>query len=84
MKHIIKNISGILLAAVLFTSCDKETGPLTDVKPPVSVTVSNAMAYRPEPTVSTTLASSDSIITITLSKHIFLCISLFFSKPIPK
>ena len=67
MKHIIKNISGVLLAAVLFTSCDKETGPLTDIIPGVPVTVSNAMAYRPDPTVSTTLATSDSIITITLS-----------------
>jgi PBP1b-binding outer membrane lipoprotein LpoB len=52
MKHIIKNISVVLLAAVLFSSCSKETGPLTDVKPTVSVTVSNAMAYRPDPTVS--------------------------------
>ncbi len=67
MKHIIKNISGVLLAAVLFTSCDKETGPLTDVRPPVSVTVSNAIAYRPEPTVSTTLATTDSIISIVLT-----------------
>ena len=67
MKHIIKNISGVLLAAVLFTGCNKENGPLTDIRPAISVTVSNAIAYRPEPTVSTTLAASDSIITITLS-----------------
>ena len=40
------------MAAVLFTACKKEEGPLTDVLPPVGVTVSNAMAYRPEPTVS--------------------------------
>ncbi|MEP7165921.1 MAG: hypothetical protein ABI741_14560 [Ferruginibacter sp.] len=67
MKHIIKNISGVLLAAILLTSCDKETGPLTDVLPPVPVLVNNAIAYRPEPTVSTTLAATDSIITIVLS-----------------
>ncbi len=41
-----------MVAAVLFTSCKKETGPLTDIIPAVPVTVSNAMAYRPEPTVS--------------------------------
>lgn len=52
MNQIIKNISGVLVAAVLFSSCSKETGPLTDVLPPVPVTVSNAIAYRPEPTVS--------------------------------
>ncbi len=67
MKHIIKNITGVLLAAVLFTGCNKEEGPLTDIKPTVPVTVSNAIAYRPEPTVKTTLATTDSIILITLS-----------------
>ena len=67
MKHIIKSISGVLLATVLFTSCDKVDGPLTDLKPAVPVTVSNAIAFRPEPTVSTTLATTDSIITITLA-----------------
>lgn len=67
MKHIVKNISGVLLAVVLFTSCDKETGPLTDIRPAVPVTVNNAIAYRPEPTVSTTLAATDSIINIVLS-----------------
>ena len=67
MKHIKKNISAVLLAIVLFTSCSKETGPLTDVKPEIPVTVSNAIAYRPDPTISTTLAATDSIITIVLS-----------------
>jgi hypothetical protein len=67
MKSIIKNISGVLLAAVLFTSCSKERGPLSDFKPGVPVIISNAMAFRPEPTVSTTLAATDSIITIVLS-----------------
>jgi len=52
MNQIIKNISVVLTAAVLFSGCTKETGPLTDVRPGVAVTVSNAIAYRPEPTVS--------------------------------
>lgn len=52
MKHIIKNITVVLLAVVLFSSCSKETGPLTDLIPGVAITVPNAIAYRPEPTVS--------------------------------
>jgi hypothetical protein len=33
-------------------SCTKEEGPLSDVKPTTAVLVSNAIAFRPEPTVS--------------------------------
>jgi hypothetical protein len=51
MNYIIKRISGLLLAAVLFSGCEKEDGPLSDLKPTVSVTVNNAIAFRPEPTV---------------------------------
>lgn len=52
MNHVIKRISGLMLGVVLLSSCEKEDGPLSDLKPAVSVTVSNATAYRPEPTVS--------------------------------
>ncbi len=54
------------LAAVLF-SCKKEEGPLTDKRPDVSVTVTNAFDFRPDPTVTTTLAASDSIIKIVMT-----------------
>ncbi len=70
MINNIKKIAGFILVATLFFSCKKETGPLTDLKPTVSVTVSNAIAWRPEPTVSTplpTAAAPSSTITITLS-----------------
>lgn len=66
----LKQIFGLLIAAVLFSSCEKEDGPLSDLKPAVSVTVSNAIAYRPEPTVSTPLPTAGapvSTITITLA-----------------
>lgn len=56
-----------MFAVVLFSGCSKEDGPLSDLKPGVSVTVNNAIAYRPDPTVSTTLATTDSIITIILA-----------------
>lgn len=41
-----------MLVAVLFSACKKEDGPLSDLKPAVSVKVSNAIDYRPEPTVA--------------------------------
>lgn len=69
MKKLIISKSFIIIAylfMVALVSCKKEDGPLSDIRPAIPVTVSNAIAYRPEPTVSTTLASTDSIITIML------------------
>lgn len=60
MNHIIKRISGLMLAAVLFTACEKEDGPLSDLKPAVSVTISNATDFRPDPTVT---ASKSAIVS---------------------
>ncbi|MBS1509743.1 MAG: hypothetical protein JST86_02785 [Bacteroidetes bacterium] len=66
----IKKLSGLVIATALLASCTKERGPLTSVKPAVSVTVSNAIAWRPDPTVSTPLPTSSALvstITITLA-----------------
>ena len=57
----IKKIAGIILLTAVFTSCKKEIGPLSDIKPAIAVTVTNAEAYRPEPTVTTSLSGSGSI-----------------------
>lgn len=72
MNTIIKNISAAVLAISLFTACEKERGPLTDIKPDIPVLVSNAVDYRPEPTVTVSKAAVVSPgvlgpITITLS-----------------
>lgn len=67
MKNIKNKLVYILLAGVLLAGCEKEDGPLSDLKPAVPVTITNAVAFRPEPTVSTTLATTDSIISIVLS-----------------
>ena len=64
--NIIKKITSLALLGVLFVSCKKEVGPLSDVKPAIPVTVTNAIAFRPEPTVATSLAAGG-IIQITLS-----------------
>lgn len=56
-----------LIVSLSFVSCTKEVGPTSDLKPAIAVTVVNAFAYRPEPTVTTTLATTDSIIRIVLS-----------------
>lgn len=54
----------ILFSFVL--SCTKEVGPLTDNRPVTPVTVANAIAYRPEPTVGVSRAGAGTIL-ITLS-----------------
>lgn len=61
MINSIKKISGFLLLTALFIGCKKETGPLTDRRPTVAVTVSNATDYRPEPTVTTALSGTGAI-----------------------
>lgn len=64
--NIIKKLTGLVLASTLFMSCEDEVGPLSDIRPAVPVTVTNAMAYRPEPTVSTSIAGGG-VIQIVLS-----------------
>ena len=55
-------LSYILAIMISLAGCTKQTvGPLTDLRPAVSVTVSNAVDYRPEPTVSTSKASGGAI-----------------------
>jgi hypothetical protein len=56
-----KKIFFILLVPILILSCTKQVGPLDDVRPKVPVTVQNAMDYRPEPTVSTSVSGGGSI-----------------------
>ena len=59
MNTIIKKLSIFILLAAALGACKKEgyfgkdytTDPLPDVRPAVSVTVPNAIDYRPEPTV---------------------------------
>ena len=61
MINSIKKIQGFLLLSVLFIGCTKERGPLTDVKPAVPVTITNATEYRPEPTVTVALSGTGAI-----------------------
>ncbi len=51
MKNSINKLFAALVISCSLLSCSKEEGPLSDLKPAVSVRVENAMAYRPEPTV---------------------------------
>lgn len=51
MKNILNKLVLVALGGILLGSCTKETGPLSDLKPAVAVTVTNAIAFRPEPTV---------------------------------
>jgi hypothetical protein len=57
MKSIIKYLSLMLLLQA-FVACEKTEGftPLTDTKPPIPVTVPNAIDYRPNPTVKASKA----------------------------
>ena len=59
--NLIKKITPLALVIALFTSCEDEVGPLTDIKPPIPVTVTNAFAYRPDPTVTSSLAGGGTI-----------------------
>jgi len=57
-----KKLILIALSAALFAGCtkqDKNSGPnpLSDIYPAIPVTVQNAADYRPEPTVTTPLAT---------------------------
>lgn len=64
MKIVI-NIVSILAAVLVISSCTKQaTDPLMDARPDVPVNFTNAIYYRPDPTVTCSL--KDSIITISL------------------
>lgn len=62
MCRIWRSFSFLLVLVVLVTSCKKEAfNGLSDVKPPIPVTVTNAVDYRPDPTVPTSKASGGNI-----------------------
>ena len=55
-------ISFLLAFVFAMAGCKKQAlGPLTDLRPAVSVTVSNAIDYRPEPTVSSSKSGGGAI-----------------------
>ncbi len=57
MKNKITVLIIALISSFTFVSCTKEVGPMSDLKPAVPILVENAMAYRPEPTVSVSKAA---------------------------
>lgn len=61
MNKSIKKLAGLILITTLFFGCEKETGPLSDIKPAIPVTVANAAAYRPDPTVTTSISGGGAI-----------------------
>ena len=61
MKKNLKFLSFLFLTIVM-VSCKKEDfNGLSDVRPAVPVTVTNAIDYRPEPTVSTSISAGGAI-----------------------
>jgi len=67
----IKKLSFVALTTLLFAGCTKQSKdsgpfPLSDVKPVIPVTVTNATAFRPEPTVTTSIGGGG-VIQIILS-----------------
>jgi hypothetical protein len=61
MKKNMKFLSVLFLAAIMI-SCKKEDfNGLSDVRPAVPVTVTNAIDFRPEPTVSTSISGGGAI-----------------------
>jgi hypothetical protein len=61
MKKNIKFLSFLFLTATMI-SCKKEKfNGLSDVRPTVPVTVTNAVDFRPEPTVATSLSAGGAI-----------------------
>ena len=62
MKKYIQSLLFLLLTTVVMVSCKKDDfNGLSDVRPAVPVTVTNAIDYRPEPTVSTSVAAGGAI-----------------------
>jgi hypothetical protein len=61
MKKNMKFLSFLVLTVVMI-SCKKEDfNGLSDVRPAIPVTVTNAIDFRPEPTVSTSIAAGGAI-----------------------
>ena len=62
MKKYIRSILFLFMTTVVMVSCKKEDfNGLSDVRPAVPVTVTNAIDYRPEPTVSTSVSGGGAI-----------------------
>ncbi|HMK05859.1 MAG TPA: hypothetical protein VK489_16775 [Ferruginibacter sp.] len=62
MKNSIKFLSFLFLLSVVIISCKKEDfNGLSDVRPDVPVTVPNAIDFRPEPTVKTSISAGGAI-----------------------
>src|SRR5690348_14527715 len=62
MKKSIKTLTVILLIAVCFTSCKKQDfNGLCQAYAAIPVTVANAIDFRPEPTVATSVSAGGAI-----------------------
>jgi hypothetical protein len=62
MNKLIKNLSYIFLLVFLIGGCKKEDfNGLSDLRPTIPVIVTNAIDYRPDPTVSTSKAAGGNI-----------------------
>jgi hypothetical protein len=62
MKINLKNVSFLLLLTVAMVSCKKdEFNGLSDVRPEVPVIVTNAVAFRPDPAVATSVFAGGAI-----------------------
>jgi hypothetical protein len=71
MKIINKILFLLFITSAGLTACKKqELNGLSDIRPNVEVTVSNAADYRPDPTVTTTLAGTGAIqIVLTIPSN---------------
>lgn len=62
MKINLRNLSTLLLLAVAMVSCKKDGfNGLSDVRPDVPVIVSNAVDFRPDPAVATSVSAGGAI-----------------------
>jgi hypothetical protein len=61
MNKGLKILTAVILFTAVMVSCKKETGPLSDLKPAIAVTVSNAEAFRPDPTVTASISGGGAI-----------------------
>jgi len=62
MNNRIYRTAYIIMGAILINSCSKqETDPLLDARPQVPVSITNATEFRPDPTVTTSLAAGGHI-----------------------
>ena len=58
----ITNIGFLLAVTLVLHGCSKqETNPLLDLRPDVPVSITNATEYRPDPTVTTSIANGGAI-----------------------